>query len=135
MFEAEPESEKKPRVGRCVLEERLAEVVVATDLAAIDMRRFYTINELCEMLQCDERTLKRRRDTGQPPWFISLGGLLRCPAFLFWEWVASEIKQQLMRRETPPQTGAERHQAQGAPAHPSPVGKVPATSTEPTKQA
>lgn len=98
MFEGERESEKKLRVGRCVLEERLAELVAATDIAAIDVLAFYTVADVCGMLQCDERTLKRRRDDGDAPWLVSLLGLRRCPAFLFWAWVVDEVRRQLGAR-------------------------------------
>lgn len=95
MFKGEREGAKKPRLGRCVLEERLAELVAATDIAAIDMLAFYTVAEVCGMLRCDERTLKRRRDGGQQPFFISVAGLLRCPAIFFWSWVVDEVRNQV----------------------------------------
>ncbi|MBL8537028.1 MAG: hypothetical protein JNM59_06455 [Hyphomonadaceae bacterium] len=97
MYEPDRGTTKKPRVGRCVLEERLAELVAATDIKTIDVTEFYTIDDLCRKLKCDQKTLKRRRDDGSPPWFLELAGLRRAPASLFWAWVASEIEKQLVR--------------------------------------
>lgn len=97
MFEGEREGAKRPRVGQCVLEERLAELVAAINISSIDVAAFYTVAEVCSMLRCDERTLKRRRDDAQPPWFVSLAGLLRCPAIFFWAWVVDEVRKQVTR--------------------------------------
>lgn len=86
------------RRRRHALEERLAELLLATDCKAIDVTDFYTIRDICRKLQCDERTLKRRYEDGEAPWLVTLLSLRRCPAFLFWAWVADEIRTQLGER-------------------------------------
>jgi len=98
VFEGERESGKKPSVGRCVLEERLAELAAAIDVKTIDVTTFYTIDDVCKKLQCDQKTLKRRCNDGNAPWLVSLLGLRRCPAFLFWAWVVDEVRRQLGAR-------------------------------------
>jgi hypothetical protein len=124
------ESAKKSRIGQCVLEERLAELVVATDIAALDLLAFYTVAEVCSMLRCDKRTLKRRRDAGEPPRFVSLAGLLRCPAIFFWSWVVDEVRNQVVR----PGHARSVHQRDVRRTEVG-DGKVPGASTEPTKRA
>lgn len=82
---------QRAAVGRCVLEERLAELLAATEVSNIDLSAFYTPEDLALLLACDVRTLERRREQLLPPLWVPVGRLVRYPAFFFWAWVAEEI--------------------------------------------
>lgn len=78
-------------MGRCALEERLAELLAATKASDLDMSAFYTPDDLTRMLACDPRTLERRREQMRPPVWIAMGRSIRYPVRFFWVWVIDEI--------------------------------------------
>lgn len=73
------------------MEERVARLLLATNIDNLDLFRFYTQQQLAAMLGCDPKTLERRREKGEPPYYLSLNRSVRYPAIFFWAWVADEI--------------------------------------------